>query len=108
ILVAVDQSSESSNALSWRLDNLIFCTEKEAFSKIIPPLFLLFHQTHSLTAAAASAYPLSTSIIAATERYGSEIGEMVMEKGPRDSARIRLERKNYVAVETMVEHGDPR
>ncbi|KAH7867480.1 hypothetical protein Vadar_034077 [Vaccinium darrowii] len=98
ILVAVDESEESSYALSWCLKNIVAENSKDT-------LILLYSKQPATLYPAMDGrgYLFSTEIIASMEKYGNEMAESVMEKAKR-----LCKDDHDVKVETRVECGDPR
>ncbi|EYU37243.1 hypothetical protein ABFS82_02G092600 [Erythranthe guttata] len=102
ILVAVDESEESTYALSWCLKNLVSDNQQNYKDTLI----LLFAKTHPLIypVVDTTGYATSPSIIAIMEKYANELAEKVM----ADATQICKDFNDQITVETMVEHGDPR
>ncbi|KAL3382034.1 hypothetical protein AABB24_001891 [Solanum stoloniferum] len=98
ILVAVDESEESSYALSWCIENIITgnCNDTLILLYSIPPRAVY-------STLDGTGYLVSSDILATMERYSSEVAQCVMEKAKR-----ACEALNGVKVETIVEHGDAR
>ncbi|KAL3814637.1 hypothetical protein ACJIZ3_015905 [Penstemon smallii] len=100
ILVAVDESNESTYALSWCLKNLVSVQNSN------DTLILLFAKTPVAvhTAMDSSGYMFTSNIIASMEKYGKEVAEHVMHK----AKQVCKDLNDHVTVEIVVEHGDPR
>ena len=98
ILVAVDESEESSYALSWCIKNIITGNSNDTLILLysIPPRAVY-------STLDGTGYLFSSDILATMERYSSEVAQCVMEKAKR-----ACEALNGVKVETIVEHGDAR
>ncbi|XP_049389341.1 universal stress protein A-like protein isoform X2 [Solanum stenotomum] len=98
ILVAVDESEESSYALSWCIENIITGNSNDTLILLysIPPRAVY-------STLDGTGYLVSSDILATMERYSSEVAQCVMEKAKR-----ACEALNGVKVETIVEHGDAR
>ncbi|KAH0766736.1 hypothetical protein KY285_002607 [Solanum tuberosum] len=98
ILVAVDESEESSYALSWCIENIITGNSNDTLILLysIPPRAVY-------STLDGTGYLFSSDILATMERYSSEVAQCVMEKAKR-----ACEALNGVKVETIVEHGDAR
>ncbi|XP_065853389.1 universal stress protein A-like protein [Euphorbia lathyris] len=100
ILVAVDESEESMNALSWCLKNVISRNSKDT-------LILLYAKPPRAiyTALDGTSYLFSSDIIATMEKYSGDVADCIMEKAKR---MCREEEAEDVKVETRVENGDAR
>ncbi|CAN4108888.1 unnamed protein product [Withania somnifera] len=98
ILVAVDESEESTYALSWCIENIITSNSNDT-------LILLYSVPPSAVYSSldGTGYLFSSDILATMERYSNEVAECVMEKAKRACKNL-----DRVKVETIVEHGDAR
>ncbi|XP_060167276.1 universal stress protein A-like protein isoform X2 [Lycium barbarum] len=98
ILVAVDESEESSYALSWCIENIIPGNSNDTLILLysVPPRTVY-------TSLDGSGYLFSSDILATMERYSNEVAQCVMAKAKRACKDL-----DGVKVETIVEHGDAR
>lgn len=98
ILVAVDESEESTYALSWCVENIITGNSNDTLILLysIPPRAVY-------SSLDGKGYLFSSDILATMERYSNEVAQCVMEKAKRACKDL-----NGVKVETIVEHGDAR
>ncbi|XP_059439344.1 universal stress protein PHOS32-like [Corylus avellana] len=98
ILVAVDEGEESAHALSWCLKNVISENSKDTLVLlyVIPPRVVY-------PALDGTGYLFSSDILAAMDKYGTDVADCVIEKAKRTCKDL-----NDVKVETRVERGDPR
>ncbi|GAA0147845.1 hydrolase [Lithospermum erythrorhizon] len=107
ILVAVDESEESSYALSWCLENIVSSSSQNKDSLILlyakPPRTL--YPTLDGTGAAAG-YILSSDVMESMERYNNEVAASVLDKAKRECSSVL--NNDEIKVETMAEYGDPR
>ncbi|KAB5521026.1 hypothetical protein DKX38_025345 [Salix brachista] len=105
ILVAVDESEESMNALSWCLKNVLVST-----SSSTDTLILLYVKPHRVIYSALDGTGRTTNktfhnpSIIDFPKYSNDIADCVIEK----AKRMCREQFQDVKVETMIEHGDPR
>ncbi|KAM2713004.1 hypothetical protein EV1_032935 [Malus domestica] len=99
ILVAVDEGEESMHALSWCLKNVAGQNSKDTLVLLHakPPRAVF-------TALDGTGYLFSSDILAATEKYGADVADCVMEKAKKMCKDLQPDLK----VETKVESGDPR
>ncbi|KAI5587154.1 hypothetical protein BDE02_05G012500 [Populus trichocarpa] len=100
ILVAVDESEESMHALSWCLENVLFCSNSKdtlILLYAIPPraVYPTFDNT---------GYVFSSDFLAMMLKYNNDVAGFVTEKAKRKCK----EQVQDVKVETRIEHGDPR
>ena len=99
IVVAVDESEESMYALSWCLSNL-FSTNSDntlalLYVKPPPPVYSTID---------AAGYMFSSDVIAAMEKYGSDLVDSVMER-----ALAVCRKSSYnINVERVVRSGDAK
>ncbi|KAG5624638.1 hypothetical protein H5410_009856 [Solanum commersonii] len=105
ILVAVDESEESSYALSWCIKNIITGNSNDTLILLysIPPRAVYSTLDGTGEKDHPEGYLFSPDILATMERYSSEVAQCVMEKAKR-----ACEALNGVKVETIIEHGDAR
>ena len=98
ILVAVDESEESTYALSWCIENIITGNTNDALILLysIPPRAVY-------SSLDGTGYLFSSDILATMERYSNEVAQCVMEKAKRLCKDL-----DGVKVETIVERGDAR
>ncbi|PHT28292.1 hypothetical protein CQW23_32107 [Capsicum baccatum] len=98
ILVAVDESEESTYALSWCIENIITGNSTDTLILLysIPPRAVY-------SSLDGSGYLFSSDILASMERYSNEVAQCIMEKAKRACKDLV-----GVKVETIVEHGDAR
>ncbi|XP_015055509.1 universal stress protein A-like protein isoform X2 [Solanum pennellii] len=98
ILVAVDESEESSYALSWCIENILTGNSNDTLILLysVPPRAVY-------STLDGSGYLFSSDILATMERYSTGVAQCVMKKAKR-----ACEALNGVKVETIVEHGDAR
>lgn len=98
ILVAVDESEESTYALSWCIENIIAGNSNDVLILLysIPPRAVY-------SSLDGTGYLFSSDILVTMERYSNEVAQCVMEKAKRACKDL-----NGVKVETIVEHGDAR
>ncbi|MCD7446493.1 hypothetical protein HAX54_007808 [Datura stramonium] len=98
ILVAVDESEESTYALSWCIENIITGNSNDVLILLysIPPRAVY-------SSLDGTGYLFSSDILATMEKYSNEVAQCVMEKAKRACKDL-----NGVKVETIVEHGDAR
>ncbi|KAB5527583.1 hypothetical protein DKX38_021430 [Salix brachista] len=101
ILVAVDESEESMNALSWCLKNVLVST-----SSSTDTLILLYVKPPRVVYSALDGigYLFSSDIMETMQKYSNNIADCVIEK----AKRMCREQFQDVKMETMIEHGDPR
>ncbi|KAJ6757046.1 ADENINE NUCLEOTIDE ALPHA HYDROLASES-LIKE SUPERFAMILY PROTEIN [Salix koriyanagi] len=101
ILVAVDESEESMNALSWCLKNVLVSTSSSKDT-----LILLYVKPPRVVYSAldGTGYLFSSDIMETMQKYSNDIADCVIEK----AKRMCREQFQDVKVETMIEHGDPR
>ncbi|KAL4202437.1 hypothetical protein AMTRI_Chr02g263700 [Amborella trichopoda] len=100
IVVAVDESEESTYALSWCLKNLISESSKDTIILLYvrkPPL------EYPELDGTFTAYLFSNNIRATMDKYSKDLAESVMEK-----AKMICQSSAHVMVETKVGCGDPR
>ncbi|XP_021898702.1 universal stress protein A-like protein [Carica papaya] len=99
ILVAVDDSEESTYALSWCLHNIICQDSKDT-------LILVYAKPPKTVHAAldGTGYMFSADIMASTDVYVNGLAAWVIEK----STKICREEFQDVEVESIVQTGDPR
>ncbi|KAG5244726.1 hypothetical protein OIU76_003118 [Salix suchowensis] len=100
ILVAVDESEESMHALSWCLENVLFCGDyKDTLILLyaIPPRAV--YPTLDNTG-----HVFSSDFLAMMLKYNKDAADFVVQK----AKRMCKEQARDVKVETRIEHGDPR
>ncbi|KAK4761475.1 hypothetical protein SAY87_029359 [Trapa incisa] len=99
IVVAVDESEESTYALTWCLTNLISSNFKDT-------LFLVHARSPPAlyTGLDGSGYMLSSDTVATMEKYGNVVAESVMKK----AQKICRDLAGDIRVDTRVEGGDAR
>ncbi|EEF49951.1 universal stress protein A-like protein isoform X1 [Ricinus communis] len=102
IMVAVDESEESMNALSWCLKNVISQDSKDT-------LILLYAKPPRAvyTALDGTGYLFSSDIVATMEKYSKDVADCIIEKAKK-ICREQAAAASDVKVETRVENGDPR
>lgn len=98
ILVAVDESEESTYALSWCIENIIDRNSNDTLILLysVPPRTVY-------SSLDGTGYLFSSDILATMERYSNQVAQCVMEKAKRACKDL-----DGVKVETIVEHGDAR
>ncbi|WCJ43035.1 Adenine nucleotide alpha hydrolases-like superfamily protein [Euphorbia peplus] len=101
VLVAVDESQESMNALSWCLNNVISRNSNDT-------LILLYAKPPRAvyTALDGTSYLFSSDIIATMEKYSGDVADCIIEKAKRMCREEPAAQD--VKVETRVENGDAR
>ncbi|GFP80348.1 universal stress protein a-like protein [Phtheirospermum japonicum] len=102
ILVAVDEGDESAYALSWCLKNLLSRGHNSEDTLVL--LYAKQPAAAPYAAMDANGYLFSSSVVASMERYSNHVARSVMDK----AKRVCFENNDQIAVETMVEYGDPR
>ncbi|XP_060167275.1 universal stress protein A-like protein isoform X1 [Lycium barbarum] len=105
ILVAVDESEESSYALSWCIENIIPGNSNDTLILLysVPPRTVYTSLDGSGEKDHPQGYLFSSDILATMERYSNEVAQCVMAKAKRACKDL-----DGVKVETIVEHGDAR
>ncbi|XP_015570387.1 universal stress protein A-like protein isoform X2 [Ricinus communis] len=93
IMVAVDESEESMNALSWCLKNVISQDSKDT-------LILLYAKPPRAVYTALDG-------TATMEKYSKDVADCIIEKAKK-ICREQAAAASDVKVETRVENGDPR
>ncbi|XP_019242762.1 PREDICTED: universal stress protein A-like protein isoform X2 [Nicotiana attenuata] len=99
ILVAVDESEESTYALSWCIENIF------TGGNTNDALILLYSIAPRAVYSSldGTGYLFSSDILATMERYGNDVAQCVMEKAKRLCKDL-----DGVKVEKIVERGDAR
>ncbi|PKI44100.1 hypothetical protein CRG98_035512 [Punica granatum] len=101
IVVAIDESEESMNALSWCLDSLVF-QDKPGNNVLVllyvkppPPIYSFFD---------AAEYLFSGDAVAAMEKYGTELVHSAMDR----AEAVYRSFSTRIEVERLVGRGDPK
>ncbi|KAJ0513905.1 putative universal stress protein A family [Helianthus annuus] len=98
ILVAVDESEESTYALSWCLKNVVTENSKDTL------VLLYVKPPHTVYSALdGTGYLFSQEILNTMDKYRNDVAETVIQK-----AKMLCKDLQDVKVETRVEIGDPR
>ncbi|KAG2588297.1 hypothetical protein PVAP13_5NG214500 [Panicum virgatum] len=98
IVVAVDEGEESAHALAWCLANVVSPAGGDTLvlvhARRPPPVY---------AAMDSAGYMLTSDVLASVERHASAVSAAAVDKARRLCAG-----HPHVAVETLVESGDPR
>ncbi|XP_016435454.1 universal stress protein PHOS34 isoform X1 [Nicotiana tabacum] len=106
ILVAVDESEESTYALSWCIENIFTggnTNDALILLYSIPPRAVYSSLDGTGEKDNPEGYLFSSDILATMERYSNDVAQCVMEKAKRLCKDL-----DGVKVETIVERGDAR
>ncbi|CAN1353012.1 Universal stress protein A-like protein [Linum perenne] len=108
VVVAVDESEESMNALSWCLNNLVSNQNSHRSSAdVVPPTVVLLYVKPpppvypSFTAAA---YMFNNDVIATMEKHSAEMVRGVM----RRAEAVYRKFQNHVRLERAIGSGEPK